>query len=92
MKVETNYRIKLPNECIVECTIPYKLIPNAIHRIIFRGDLIQFDLSNFGIILGMNSLRNYGTKIDYEDPEVILRDEKEVAYVFMGKKGKNHVP
>lgn len=50
MKVETNYRVKLPNGSIVECLVSYKLVPITI----VPGDLIQFDLSGFLIILGKN--------------------------------------
>jgi len=66
-KEETNYRIKLPNDSTVECHIPYKLIAVTIGGAIFPGDLIQFDLSYFDIIFGMNGLHTYGTKIDCED-------------------------
>jgi len=38
--------------------------------------LIQFDLSDFDIILEMNCLHTYGAKIDCEDLKVILKDEK----------------
>ena len=39
-------------------------------------DLIQFDLSDFDIILGMNWLQTYGAKIGCEDVKVILKNEK----------------
>jgi len=55
MKVEVNYRIKLPNDSIVKCSILYKHIPISIDGTILPGDLIPFDLLNFDIILGMNS-------------------------------------
>jgi len=45
-KAETNYKIKLPNDFIVECPISYKLVLIAIGGIIFPRDLIQFDLSD----------------------------------------------
>jgi len=38
---------------VVECPISYKLVPCTIGGTIFSGDLIQFDLPNFDIILGM---------------------------------------
>jgi len=38
--------------------------------------LIQFDLSDFDSILGMNWLRTYEAKIHYKDLKVILNDDK----------------
>jgi len=60
MKVETNYRIKLPNNSNVECSSSYKLVDITIGGITFPRDLIQLDLLDFGIILGMNWLHTYG--------------------------------
>lgn len=52
-KLETNYRIKLPN-AIFECPISYKVLHITIGGVTFFEDLIQFDLLDFDIILGMN--------------------------------------
>jgi len=76
MRTETNYRIKLPNDCVTECPISYKLVPITIGGTTFHVDLIQFDLSDFDIILGINWLHTCGAKIDCEDIKVILKDEK----------------
>jgi len=53
-KIEANYRIKLSNDYIVDCPILYKYVPISLGESIFPGDLIQIDLSDFDIILGMN--------------------------------------
>jgi len=45
--METNYKIKLPNDYVVVCPISYKLVPIAIGGTTFLVDLIQFDLSDF---------------------------------------------
>jgi len=71
---EPNYRIKLPNDSVIEYPISYKLFPNTISGTTFLIDLIQFDLSDFDIALGMNRLHTCEAKIDYEDLQVILRD------------------
>jgi len=55
-RMETNYTIKLPNDSVVECPLSYKLVPATTGGTTFPVDLIQFDLSDFGIILGMNWL------------------------------------
>ena len=73
-RTETNYMIKLPNDPLVKCSISYKLIPITIDGTTFPGDLIQFDMSDFDIILGMNWLHTYRAKIDCETLEVILKD------------------
>ena len=83
---KTNYRIKLPNDSVVECPISYKLVPITIGGTTFYVDLIQFDLSNFDIILGIKWLHTYGAKIDYEDLKVILKDEKERKVCFYGQR------
>jgi len=50
-RTETNYRIKLPNHSVIECPISYKLVPISIGRSTFPINLIQFDFSDFDIIL-----------------------------------------
>ena len=72
VKVETNHRIKLPNDSIVDYPILYKYVPISIGESIFPRDLIQFDLSDFDIILVMNWLCTYEAKIDCKDLKVIL--------------------
>ena len=54
----------------------YKLVPVIACSTIFPVDLIQFDLSDFDIILGMNWLHSYGVKIHRKDLKVTLRNEK----------------
>ena len=53
-RTKTNYRIMLPNDSVVYCPISYNLVPIAIGGTTFPGDLIQFDISNFDIILRIN--------------------------------------
>ena len=56
MNTKTNYTIKLPSDSIVECLICYQLIPITISGIISLGDLIQFDLLDFNVILGTSCM------------------------------------
>lgn len=56
-RTETNYRFKVPNDSVIEYPISYKLVPISTGGTTFSMDLIQFDLSNFDIILGMNWLQ-----------------------------------
>ena len=72
-KLEGNYIFKLLNDSIDECPISYKLVLITVGGVTFLGNLIQFDLSDFDIILGMNWLRTYGTKVNYVNLKVILR-------------------
>ena len=85
-RTETNYRIKLPNDCVIECPISYKLVPITIGVTTFPVDLIQFNLCDFDIILGMHWLHTYGAKIDCEELKVILKDEKGGEVFFYGQR------
>jgi len=53
-RTETDYRIKLPNDYVIQCPTSYILVPISIGGMTFPVDLIQFDLSNFDVILRMN--------------------------------------
>jgi len=53
-KQEANYRISLPNGHVTKCSTLYRDVPIMIKAKRFPGDLIQFDLSEFDVILGMN--------------------------------------
>jgi len=85
-RTETNYRIKLPNDSVIECPISYKLFPIIIGETTFSVDLIQFDLSDFDIISGMNWLHTYRAQIDCEDLKVILKDKKGRKVCFYGQR------
>ena len=74
---------------MIECPIPYKLVPITIGGITFPVDLIQFNLSNFDIILGMNWLHTHGAKIEYKDLKFLLKDEKGREVISMGRERKN---
>ena len=50
-KVWMNYRISLPNGQVIECPVLYKHVHMVIANLEFPGDLIQFDMSEFDIIL-----------------------------------------
>jgi len=91
-RVKTNYRIKLPNDYVIECPISYELVPITIGGSTFPVDLIQFDLFHFDIILGINWLHTYGAKIDYEDLKVILKDEKGREVFFYGRREEKSYP
>jgi len=80
---ETNYKIKLPNDNVIECPISYKLISITVSETTFPVDLIQFDWSDFDIIFGMNWLHTHGAGIDYEDQKLILNDKKRERSVFL---------
>ena len=82
--MQTNYRIKIPSDCVIECPISYKLVPITIGETTFSVDLIQSNLSDFDIILRMNWLNTYGAKIHYEDLTVVLKDGKGIEVLFYG--------
>jgi len=68
------------------------LSPITIGETTFSVDLIQFDLSDFDVILGMNWLHAYGAKIDCEDLKVILKDEKGRKVSFYGQREEKSYP
>jgi len=90
-KSETNYRIKLPDDSIVKCPISYKLVPITIGGATFPGDLIQFDFSDFDIILGMNCCVLMKPKLTVKTLRLFWGIKVGEKYVSMGKKRKNHV-
>jgi len=85
-KPEASYRIKLPNDSIVDCLIFYKHVPISIDEYVFPRNSIQFDLSNFDIILEMKWLRAYEVKIDCKYLKVILVDEEGQEVCFYGQR------
>jgi len=54
-----NYRISLPNEQVIGCPILYNHGPIRIDGYEFPGNLIQFDMLEFSIILGMTWLTTH---------------------------------
>ena len=52
-KAETNYEIKLSNYSRIECSTSHKFVSIIVGEIVSPEVLIQFDSSNFDIILEM---------------------------------------
>jgi len=69
-----NCRISLPNGQAVECPILYKQVLIVIVEHEFTGNLIQFYMSEFNIILGMDWLTTHEANIDGRDLKVTLKD------------------
>jgi len=87
-KEEVAYRIGLPNRHVLKCSTLYKDVPILIGEHRFPGDLIQFDLSEFDVILGMNWLTSHGEHIDCKALKVILKDSKGRKVYFCGERTK----
>jgi len=90
-KVKTNYEIKLSNDFRIECSTSHKFVSITIGEIVSPEVLIQFDSSDFDIILEMIWLCTYRVKIGCDDPKVISRDEQEREICFIVKERKNLV-
>ena len=73
---------------MIERPISYKHVPITIGGTTFPMDWIQFNLSDFDIILGMNWLHTYRAKINCEDLKVILKDEKGREVFLWAERGK----
>jgi len=90
-EAETNYRIKLSNDSRVKCSTSHKFISITVGEIVSPGVLIQFDWSDFDIILKMSWLCTYRARMDCDDPRVISRDEQGRELCFMVTERKNLV-
>ena len=77
---------------MVDGPIIYKNVSISISETIFPGDLIQFDLLDFDIILGMSWLHTYGAKIDCSILRLFWMMWKVEKYVSMDKGMWNLVP
>jgi len=55
---------------------------------VFLGDLTQFDLFEFDVILGMNWLITHGVSIGCEALGVLLKDSKGQRVCFYGDRVK----
>jgi len=53
-KKRANYRNSLPKGQTIECLVLYKHVPIVIAEHEFPVDLLQFNMSEFDIILGMD--------------------------------------
>jgi len=87
-KEEVDYKIGLPNGHVTKCSTLYRNVSIMIRERRLLGDLIQFDLSEFNVILGMNWLTTHRARIDYKEPKVILRDLMGRNVYFYGKRAK----
>ena len=72
---EINYGLKLSNDSRIECSTSHKFVSIIVGEIVSPEVLIQFDSSDFDIILEMIWLCTYGVKIGCDDPEVISKEE-----------------
>jgi len=86
---EINYGLKLSNDSRIECSTSHKFVSIIIGEIVSPEVLIQFDSSDFDIILEMIWLCTYGVKIGCDDSKVISREEQRREICFMIKESKN---
>ena len=87
-KEEIDYKIGLPNGHVTRCSILYKGIPIMIGGTKSLGDLIQFDLLEFNVILGMDWLTTHGARIDCRALKVILKDSRGQKVYFHEEQTK----
>jgi len=90
-KEEVGYRISLLNGHTVECSVLYKDVPIIIEERVFPGDLIQFYLSEFHIILGMNLLTTHGVNIAREALKIILKKKDGILRLYINYKELNTI-
>jgi len=63
-KCPSNLYVNLPARRMVKCDVMYKNFPITLNQKEFEGDLIQLDLLEFDIVLGVDWLAKHGVKID----------------------------
>ena len=87
-----NYGASLPNKQVIECPVLYKHVPIVIVEHEFPGDFIQFDMSKFDVILGIDWLTVYRTNINWEDLKVTLKDVKGQEVCFYRERLRKEYP
>jgi len=90
---DVDYKIGLPNRHVIKCSTLYRNVLIIIGEKRFPGDLIEFDLSEFDVILGINWLAAHGLRIDCRALKVILKDSRGRKVYFYGEQTKkeNHL-
>jgi len=65
--------VSVPTEKTIKCDVMHKSCPITLDQEEFKGDLIQLDLPEFDIILGMDWLPRYRVKINCQKQRVPLK-------------------
>ncbi|XP_021768949.1 uncharacterized protein LOC110733241 [Chenopodium quinoa] len=79
--------ITIPTGGIVNCTTTFRNVPLEIEGKIFSSELIEFGLSDFDLILGMDWLSNYNAEISCRSQKVkmVTSGNESVTYWMNGK-------
>ncbi|XP_048491590.1 uncharacterized protein LOC125492893 [Beta vulgaris subsp. vulgaris] len=79
--------VALPNSQSISCDVLYKNCSILINECEFLVDLVQFELTDFDVILGMNWLSKQKAEIDYLSHEITLRkpDGSKVSFRRINK-------
>ena len=88
-KVHADLSIGLPTEETITCPYMYKNCPLFIGGEIFMVDLIQFDLTDFDLILRMGWLSVHQAKIGCGNQMVSLRNRHGGKVYFKGEHSKS---
>jgi len=89
-KVHVDLSIGLPLGETIACPHMYKNCPLFIGGEILMADLIQFDLSDFDLILGIDWLSVHQAKIDYGNQMVSLVSRHGGKVYFKGEHCKSN--
>ncbi|XP_061350285.1 uncharacterized protein LOC133295461, partial [Gastrolobium bilobum] len=68
--------ITLPSRAVVSCSNVYENIPISIAGSELPADLVQFDLADFDVILGMDWLSKYRAKLDCREQKISFKGPK----------------
>ena len=80
--------IILPNGKTIKCEELYKNCPIRMYEHEFLANLYRFDLTNFGVIVGMDWLARYQTQIDCPKQRITLKEPNGKKVVHKGKASR----
>jgi len=72
----------------MKCDELYEECPIQMYEHEFLEDLYKFELTDFGVILGMDWLAKYQTQINYPKQQITLRRPNREKIVDKGKVSK----
>ena len=91
-KNPTNLLVSLPTGQAVECHVMFENCPLSINQEVFEADLIQLNLLEFDIVLGMDWLSKHGAAIDYQKQKVTLKSKEGKKVTIWGSSSDKKCP
>jgi len=77
---------------LIECPILYEHVPIVIGEHAFLVNLIQFDMLEFDLILGLEWLTGHKESIGGKGRKVTLKDQKSQDVYFYDERNRKSIP